>query len=162
MKLNEGVEWAIHACSLLASLPPGKALPARKLAEYFALPEAYLAKILQQLSAAGLVSARKGPGGGYVLARPSGEISLREIVEAVEGTSPCFRCTEIRRRGPAAVADDLFVRPCVIARTMWRAEEAWRAELAKVSLREIQMKGLAEMPAPQVEKAAQWFRAALG
>ncbi|RMD88104.1 MAG: Rrf2 family transcriptional regulator [Alphaproteobacteria bacterium] len=161
MKLSEGVEWAIHVCSLLAALPPGKALSARRLAEYFALSVSYLAKVLQQLSAAGLVASRRGPGGGYGLARSPDEITLREIVEAIEGTSPCFRCTEIRRRGPTAVADDLFARPCVIARTMWRAEEAWRAELAKVPLREIQMKGLAEMPAPQVEKAAQWLRAAL-
>ena len=161
MKLSEGVEWAIHACALLAAVPPRAALPTRKLAEFFDLPLAYLAKHLQRLSNAGIVIARKGPRGGYALARPAREISLLDIVEAIEGRSPCFSCTEIRRRGPSGAPDTAYRRPCGIARAMWKAEKAWRAELARVSLREIQALGLAETPAAQVKKATAWMETAL-
>ncbi len=161
MKLNEGVEWSIHSCALIAALPEDAALPARKLAEYFELPEAYLAKSLQQLSSAGIVSTKKGPGGGYRLAKPASDITLLDIVEAIDGRSPCLQCTEIRRRGPTGVADTAYKKPCGIARAMLRAEKAWRTELAKVSLLEILRKGLHESPKTQQAKAVKWFEDAL-
>ncbi|MCB1018098.1 MAG: Rrf2 family transcriptional regulator, partial [Acidimicrobiales bacterium] len=57
MRLGEGVEWAIHCCTLLAVLPDGAALPAARLAEYHEVAPAYLAKHLQALRKAGLVAA---------------------------------------------------------------------------------------------------------
>lgn len=161
MRLSEGVEWAIHSCSLLALLPSGSALPTRKLAEYFDLPVTYLAKSLQLLSNAGIVLARKGPGGGYFLAKQSDQISLLDIVEAIDGADPCFRCSEIRRRGPTAVADNLYKRPCAIARAMLQAESVWREELDKVTLQQVQQAGIDEAPAQQVELSLRWFEEAL-
>jgi Rrf2 family protein len=49
------------------------------------IPARYLEQIFQRLRRAELVRGKRGPGGGYVLARPAGAISLRDIVEAVEG-----------------------------------------------------------------------------
>ncbi len=161
MKLNEGIEWAVHCCSILASLPPGMALPARKLAEFFDLPEHYLAKHMQSLSQQGLVSSSKGPGGGYRLGRPATEIALLDIVLAIDGPAPHFRCTEIRRKGPSGVDDKCYGKPCGIARAMWRAETAWRDELGKVSLEEIRHTGLEETPHEQLEKSLAWFGDAL-
>ena len=158
MKLNEGVEWALHCCALLAALPSGKALPAYKLAHFFELPAPYLAKHLQQLSAADLVETLKGPKGGYRLAKPANKVSLLDIVEAIDGRSPCFQCTEIRQNGPTAASPKSYKSKCVIARAMHAAEEAWRTKLAQVSLQEIQFMGLAEMPSDQVEKTAVWMR----
>ncbi|MBS9718154.1 RrF2 family transcriptional regulator [Pseudohalocynthiibacter aestuariivivens] len=161
MRLNEGVEWAVHSCSLMASLPEGMALPARKIAEYFDLPEAYLAKIMQQLSVSQIVTSRRGPGGGYRLTKSPDEISLLDIVVAIDGNEQCFQCTEIRRRGPTASTDAIYNLPCGIARSMWKAEQAWRNELSKVSLRDIQMMGFQETPKPQLEKAVEWFKETL-
>ena len=70
MKLSDGVEWGAHVTTLLAVLPPGRALPAAKLAEYHGVPAAYLAKHLQALSRAGILESVQGPRGGYRLARP--------------------------------------------------------------------------------------------
>lgn len=161
MRLNEGVEWAVHCCSLLASLPQGAALPGPRLAEFFDLPVHYLAKHLQQLSAAGLVQTRRGPGGGYRLARPAEAISLLEMVEAIDGRAPCFECTEIRRRGPTGAPAAAYRRPCGIARAMLKAEAAWREELGKVSLADIRDLGRAETPAAQLTAAVAWFEGAL-
>ncbi|MEX0968945.1 MAG: Rrf2 family transcriptional regulator [Paracoccaceae bacterium] len=157
MKHPEGLEWAIHSCSLLAMLPEGNALPARLLAEFFDLPEPYLAKQMQKLSVAGIVETRRGPQGGYALARLPAAITLLQIVEAIDGAGWHFICTEIRRCGPSGVDDALYTRPCGIARSMWRAEAAWRRELAATSLAEIQDLGTAETPAAQTEKALAWF-----
>ncbi len=157
MRINEGTEWAVHCCALLASLPDNAALSAKKLAEYFDLPEHYLAKHLQQLSSARIVKTRKGPGGGYQLAKSPDKISLLSIVETVDGKGPSFRCTEIRQRGPTAQASNCYKRPCGIARAMWKAEKAWRSELRKVSLREIQLMGFKETPKKQIERSIQWF-----
>ncbi|PCH74931.1 MAG: transcriptional regulator, partial [Rhodobacteraceae bacterium] len=119
MKHSEGLEWAVHCCALLAALPPGLALPAKLLAEFFDLPEPYLAKQLQKLSQSGIVETRRGPRGGYTLARDAGDITLLQMVEAIDGDDRHFRCTEIRRCGPTGVADRHYLRPCGIARSMW-------------------------------------------
>ncbi|MDQ1403208.1 MAG: hypothetical protein QOG03_1524, partial [Actinomycetota bacterium] len=103
MKLGQGVEWGIHCCAILALLPDGTALPSARLAEFHDVPPAYLAKHLQALAKAGIVTSTAGPKGGYRLARPAAEITLLDVVEAIEGRTAAFDCTEIRQRGPAAV-----------------------------------------------------------
>ena len=158
MKLGEGVEWAAHVASLLAMLPGGAALPLRALAAFFDLPEAYLAKHLQKLSRAGLVVSRRGPGGGYALARTAAKITLADLVRAVEGEARAFRCTELRQRGPSGVAPACYKGACGIARAMWRAESAWLASLQGVTLAELAATGMAETPPEQAARAADWFQ----
>jgi len=138
MKIGDGVEWAIHCCAALAGLPGDGSLPAAKLAELHGVPAAYLAKHLQALAAAGIVQALPGRRGGYRLARPAEELTLLEIVTAVEGDEPAFRCTEIRRRGPCkGLPASLFPAPCAIASAMARAEAAWRRELQATSVADL-------------------------
>lgn len=156
--MSEGVEWGMHCCTILAVLPPDKALPASRLAEYHGVAPAYLAKHLQALSRAGIVESVAGPKGGYRLARPANEITMLDVVVAIDGPGPAFYCTEIRQRGPAAVAENEYRLPCGIARAMWAAEDAWRAELAKHTLFEI-VAGVAVDANPKsVEKAINWFQ----
>ena len=56
--------------------------------------------MLKRLVRADLLHAGTGPRGGFRLARDPAEVTVLEIVEAVEGGTPLFRCTEIRQRGP--------------------------------------------------------------
>src|SRR4051812_30237773 len=137
MQLGEGVEWALHCCTLLAVVPPGRTLPASRLAEYHGVPPAYLAKHLQTLAQARIVESVPGRKGGYRLARAAGDITLLEVVDAVEGTGPAFRCTEIRRRGPARARAAEYRAPCGIDAAMQRAEAAWRAELERQTIRDL-------------------------
>ncbi len=157
MKMNEGIEWAIHCCSLLAHLPDDATLPVGALAEFFEVPQAYLAKNLQLLSRAKIVSSAKGPGGGYRLARKAEQISLLDVVQAIDGRDPCFRCSEIRQRGPSAVAASNYRKPCGIARTMLKAEKVWRDELKKVSILDIKELGIQETNPAQARKAEDWL-----
>lgn len=136
MKLGEGVEHAIHCVALLAGVERDSVMPAAALAEYHGVSASYLLKHLQALSAAGILATLPGPNGGYRLAKPAGKVTLLDIVLAVEGREPAFRCTEIRRRGPnppSAVPK----APCEINAAMLKAERAWRAELAKVTIADI-------------------------
>ena len=100
MKLGEGVEHAIHSVTVLAALKPGRVLPAAALAEFHGVSPSYLLKHLQALSGAGILATVPGPNGGYRLAKSTDKIRLLDIVLAVEGAQPAFRCTEIRQRGP--------------------------------------------------------------
>ena len=156
--MSDGVEWALHCCTVLAALPSDQALPAARLAEFHGVPPAYLAKHLQALTAAGITRSEPGPRGGYRLARPPAEVSVLEVVAAVDGDDTAFRCSEIRQRGPAAGGAELYRRPCGIARAMWRAEDAWRAELAATSIGDLLVELMATVPTSQLVKGAEWVQ----
>ena len=133
--MTEGVEWAVHCCVVLSQAPDP--VPAARLAELHGVSKTYLAKHLQQLSRAGLVRSTPGRVGGYELTRTAEKVSLLEIVEAVDGPEPAFRCTEIRQRGPLPTPPEKCLKPCGVARAMGAAEQAWRRSLASVSVADL-------------------------
>jgi len=137
MRLSEGVEAAIHCAATLAGLDDGATLPGSALAAQFGLSPSYLLKHLQALTAAGVLESVPGPAGGYRLARALERISLLDIVLAVEGPEPAFRCGEIRQRGPVRLPASAYVKPCGIKAAMLRAEKAYRAALAAEKLSDI-------------------------
>jgi Rrf2 family protein len=161
MRLAEPVEWALHCATVLGLLPPDAALPASRLAEFHGVPAAYLAKAMQSLSRAGIVESVPGRKGGYRLGRPPAEVSLLDVVDAVEGSEPSFRCTEIRKRGPARVAPGLYAPVCAIAEAMYRADEAWRAELARTSIADLLQKLATTVPMEAAAKGAAFFQEVL-
>lgn len=137
MNLKNQVEWALHCCALLTSLPPDRYLSTKALSEFHGIPKEYLSKALQGLSKAGLVETMLGPTGGYRLARAPASISFLDIVEAVEGRKSTFVCSNIRANNPCRPRDFCDDRPCAVARVMWAADEAWRRSLAAVSLSDL-------------------------
>ncbi|MGA2965779.1 MAG: Rrf2 family transcriptional regulator [Terriglobales bacterium] len=137
MVLRNQVEWALHCALLLSALPPETCLSAQALAEFHDVPKEYLSKALQALSGAGLVTTSLGPTGGYRLARPAQDISLLEIVEAVEGKRNTFQCSEIRKKGPCAGKARSYSPVCSIAQAMYQADEAWRESLRKKTVADI-------------------------
>lgn len=137
MKLGDGVEQAIHSVGMLAGLSEGGVFSAAALAEFHGVSTSYLLKHLQSLSSAGIVATVPGPKGGYRLARPTDKITLLDIVLAVEGPQPAFRCAEIRQRGPNPLPGRYFTKPCGINAAMLKAEKVYRAELAKTTIADI-------------------------
>lgn len=135
MKLSGGVEWALHCCVVLTTA--GEPVPAARLAALHDVSPSYLAKQMQALSRAGLVHSTQGKTGGYVLTGRAEDITLLDVVQAVDGADPAFVCTEIRRRGPLGTPPEQCTRPCPIARAMGAAEEAWRASLAAVTIADL-------------------------
>lgn len=138
MKLGDGVEWAAHCVMLLGALPLNARLSGAALAEFHGVPESYLLKHLKSLVAADVLNSVSGPAGGFGLARPLSDISLLDIVMAVEGGRPVFRCTDIRKRGPCALRDPAaYPKPCGINRAMQRAELEYRQALGRESLADL-------------------------
>ncbi|TDC14776.1 Rrf2 family transcriptional regulator [Actinomadura bangladeshensis] len=137
MRMSEGVEWAIHSCINLSWLEPGEAVTAARMAAFYELPPAYLNKQLQALARAGILTSTPGPRGGFRLARSPGDISLLDVVTAIEGREEAFRCEEIVARGPGEHEGIDYRRSCFVSQAMRRAEMAWRRELAGQTLADL-------------------------
>lgn len=157
MKIGKGVEWAAHACALLAVLPPDSALSGESLAEFLGVPAPYLAKQLQALSRVGIVTAQRGAAGGYRLAREPANISLWDVTAAVEGTAPSFRCTEVRRNGPCGASAAECPGPCDIAAAFQHAEASYRKALAVVPLTDLVAGAMRDMNAARKQHIGEWI-----
>ena len=92
MELTRKGEYAIRGILYLAGLPQGKVALISEIAETAEVPKSFLSKIFQSFAKIGLVNSARGTGGGFTLARPPAQITLREVVEAVEGPIVPNRC----------------------------------------------------------------------
>ncbi len=139
MRLGEGVEWGLHSCLVLAWLDDEAPIPSARLAAIHELPVAYLAKQMQALARAGIVTSTSGPRGGFKLARPASEVTFLDVVDAIEGgRASLFECTKIRTRGAAAGVPEFQTdAPCSIATAMHRAEVEWRSALQATTIADI-------------------------
>jgi Rrf2 family protein len=161
MRLSEGVEWGVHCAVVLAIVPPGRCLTAARLAEYHGIPAPYLAKHLQAMTRAGIVESVPGPKGGFRLAKPATEVSVLDVVEAIDGDDPAFRCMEIRRRGPAAMPARYYVNACAVHRVMSRADDAWRAELRATTVQDLLLQVAGDASPEAVRRTATWMQEVL-
>lgn len=85
MRLSLQVQYAICGAFDLAYNSQGEPVQVRIISERQAIPARYLEQIFRRLRKAGLITSKRGPGGGYTLAREASAITLRQLVEAVEG-----------------------------------------------------------------------------
>ncbi|WP_214109527.1 RrF2 family transcriptional regulator [Acrocarpospora catenulata] len=84
MRLSARVDYALRAAAELAASGEGPTTVG-ELAKGQEMPPKYLENILLQMRRAGLVRGQRGPEGGYVLARPANQISLADVIRAVDG-----------------------------------------------------------------------------
>lgn len=81
---SQTAEYALRAVVWLAGSPADERLGVRQIAEGTQVPMSYLSKVLQNLSRAGLVTSKRGVGGGHFLARAASEITVLEVINAVD------------------------------------------------------------------------------
>jgi Rrf2 family iron-sulfur cluster assembly transcriptional regulator len=105
MIYSRSTEYAIRAFVNLARVPEGKYAMVKQIAEQEGIPAHFLAKILQQLARKGLLRSSKGPTGGFSLRTPAKDISLVQLVEALDGLTDYQKCVS----GLAECTDDA---PC--------------------------------------------------
>ena len=84
MRVSDAASLAIHAVKALAESPE-TAVTVSSIAEKLNVSEAHLAKVLQRLTRAKMVSANRGPGGGFKLTRDPANLTLLDVYEAIEG-----------------------------------------------------------------------------
>src|SRR5438067_2030889 len=85
MRLTRASSYALHAVAYMAQQKSDRPIASHKIAQERGIPERFLLKVLKPLVSARVLTSIKGPNGGYKLARPATEISVLEIVEAVDG-----------------------------------------------------------------------------
>lgn len=92
MQFTRESDYALTGLAVLVQAGEDAVIPVSEIAEARDLPGAFLARIFQALTQRGILVSRRGRGNGYTLARPASSISLREVIEAVEGSEVFERC----------------------------------------------------------------------
>ncbi len=129
MHISAKVDYAVRALLVLTAAG-GSPVPAEGLATSQALPRQFLQNILNQLRHTGLVVSQRGSEGGYRLARPPSEISLADIMRAVEGP-----LAEVRGDRPEST---VYTGPAEHLQSVWVAVRAsLRSVLENVSLADV-------------------------
>jgi len=127
IRMSQATALGLHTMAVIARRD--EATPTAQIAAELSAPEAHLSKVLQQLVRVGLLSSKRGPAGGYTLARPPEEISLLDVYEALEGP--------LRRDGC------LFARPicrqvdCILGDLVERLRNEVHEHLASTSLSDV-------------------------
>lgn len=130
--INNRTEYAIRALWQLAESKDNFST-SESIAKAQEIPGKFLPQILSDLSRAGLVRSVRGYGGGVSLSRPPDKIKLLDIIEAIQGTVFLYDCL----KGPI----DCKQEPdCKLQKIYRKAQEAMKAEFAKVSLVDIKIK----------------------
>ncbi len=93
MQITRQADYALRAMIFLAEMEPNQRAATSQIAEVQHIPPSFLAKIISQLSIAGLIHTSRGARGGVSLARSPEEISILEVVEAIDGPISLNECT---------------------------------------------------------------------
>ena len=137
LRLSKKSDYALIALRHLATgdgSEPGsvssRAASARELAQRFDIPVELLAKVLQKLARAGILVSHQGLRGGYVLARPAPQISVADIIVAVDGPLTVTACSDQDQ------TCDQYSK-CNVRDPLWRLKDRIVAALAGCTLAEL-------------------------
>ncbi len=109
MQITRQADYAIRAVLYLAEMGPETRSATSQIAHEQQIPPSFLAKIVSQLSVAGLLQTSRGTRGGVSLARPPEQISLLEVVEAIDGPILLNEC--VGGGGACTFGDDCPIKP---------------------------------------------------
>ena len=139
LPLSQTTGYAVRALRCLQE-PGGNPVLVEEVAEYTGIPRSYLSKLIHKLAKKGLVVARRGHHGGVVLARPSSEITLEDLSDAIDGVAWRKRCL-MGLLGCSAG------NPCVL-------HDFWHETLDQIlaRLRSVSLADLAQNHDPGVER----------
>ena len=109
MQITRQADYAIRAVRYLAKQGPNQRSATSTVAQEMKIPPSFLAKIISQLSIAGLLHTSRGARGGVTLARDAKEISLLDVVEAIDGPILLNEC--VGDPADCEFSDDCLVHP---------------------------------------------------
>ena len=92
LRFTKRADYGLMAMHFISSQGDEGAVSAKRIAEEFHIPPERLAKILQRLAKKGLITSHNGPKGGYVLTREAGDITVGQVVRALEGPLRIVSC----------------------------------------------------------------------
>jgi FeS assembly SUF system regulator len=131
LRLSHLADYAVVLMTAAARRPVGERLSATELSADTGVPLPTAQKLMGQLAACGLLSSARGASGGFALAKAASEISLADIVEAVEGPIALTACCEQGRH-------DCTLEEACLVRPHWDiVNQAMRGALAEVPLTQL-------------------------
>jgi Rrf2 family protein len=133
MRLTRASSYALHAVVYMAAQKQNKPVASHHIAKARGIPERFLLKVLKPLVSARVLHSVKGPNGGYRLARTPTDISLLEVIEAVDGP--------IRGQAPLAEIDGNGSLNRRLETICNQSAEHLRKQLQKVRMTELAGKG---------------------
>jgi Rrf2 family protein len=143
LRLSKKADYALMAMKHLATRADGASSSAREIAEQYDIPLELMAKVLQRLARRGLVTSLQGTRGGYRLARTTLQISVADIIEAIEGPLRVTACsTEEENCGQYA--------KCSVRDPLWKIKDRIVSALSDCTLHEIASETSAEPPVSMV------------
>jgi Rrf2 family protein len=136
MHLNRGVEYGVEGLTYLARAGGERSTLLREVSRATSIPETFLSKIFQRLVRSGLISSRRGFRGGFLLARPASQITLREVVEALQGPIGALSGNEASGEGSNEIVRGALQQALARAQSRVRAvfDEITVADLAASSV----------------------------
>jgi Rrf2 family protein len=137
MQITRQTEYALKTLLGLAEVPYGQLISNKKISQSHNIPEEFLHKTVQTLSRAGLVVTQRGVQGGIRLGRPLEEVTIADVIEAVEGPFALNVCL-------AAGYQCSNMKTCQVHKLLANAQKAMLQELRKKSLAEIAAGGKGE------------------
>ncbi|WP_026354637.1 RrF2 family transcriptional regulator [Massilia niastensis] len=160
--ISAGVEYGIHCLLYLTpTFNQRREASVRDLAELQGVPHEFLAKLFTKLAKAGLLVASEGARGGFALARPAADITVLDIVDAIDGQKSLFDCREIRSRcaifdpeNPPAWSSRGV---CSIHSVMLSAQQRMREELALWTLADLAARTTEKAPASYPATVIRWL-----
>ncbi|WP_095192488.1 Rrf2 family transcriptional regulator [Pseudomonas sp. Irchel 3A7] len=160
--ISTGVEYGLHCLLYLVNLPKGISNPSvRDLAELQGVPIEYLAKVFNKLRKAGLVNATEGVSGGYRLARPSENITVLDVVRAIDGQKGIFDCKNIRGRCAVFIGQSsawASQGTCKISSIMYEAQTRLEESLAMHTLAHLTYQVIASEPVEHQDSVMTWLQ----
>jgi Rrf2 family protein len=130
MQITRAGEYGVLGLMHLARRQPGQRAMIEQVSRQERIPKSFLAKIFQNLAKAGLVRSIRGSGGGFALMKNPSDISVLEIIEAVEGRIVFQRC-----KLPKPVCE--HVGGCALCGLFERAQDGVKDALTRTSLRDL-------------------------
>jgi Rrf2 family protein len=132
-------KYGLKAVAHLAGLKPGAVAQALVISGTHNIPKKFLDAILGELRKAGIVYSRKGRGGGYRLARPAAEITLGQVVRALDGPIAPIACARRTAYQPCRDCDD--VKRCKVRLAMTKVRDAMSDILDTTTLADMRLFG---------------------
>jgi Rrf2 family protein len=130
LRLSKKADYALMAMKHLALRADTGSTSAREIGEAYDIPIELLAKVLQKLARRGLLASQQGTRGGYVLARPATQISVADVIQAVDGPLAVTAC------GTTEENCEQYAK-CNVRDPLWRIKDRILQALATCSVHEI-------------------------
>jgi Rrf2 family protein len=134
LSISRQTDYACRVILHLAMLPPGERVTAQGIAKRRLIPRAFVRRVITRLANAGLVTTARGVNGGLELARPASEISLLDVVQAMEGPLALNACVVNPQECP-------LMKVCSVHEAWVQARDALVAELSQSTFDELARHG---------------------